>query len=94
MKQGKLVRDRIPSIAVGAKFRKLKAVEYRRELARKLVEEALEFQEQPSLMELADIMEVMRAILKERGETMAQLETVRKTKARGKGTFSKRTLMS
>ena len=94
MKSGKLVRDKIPLFAPKGKFRVLKGAEFRRELAKKLVEEAREFCAEPSLEELADVIEVVKAILKERGETMQELETVRKKKKSERGGFQKKLFLT
>lgn len=53
----------------------------------------MKFAQKPSLEELADVMEVLRAILQERGETIAALEKVRKSKRRQRGGFSRRLFM-
>ena len=71
-KYNKLVRDKIPEIL---KY-KLKSYnghtakddqEYADALAAKLVEEALEFQENPTIEELADVSEVLFAISQLKG---------------------------
>ncbi len=59
----------------------------------KLNEELTEYQESKSLEELADLLEVMRAVLKARGETIEQLEKVRAEKAVKRGGFEKKILL-
>ncbi|HEY0979436.1 MAG TPA: nucleoside triphosphate pyrophosphohydrolase [Candidatus Paceibacterota bacterium] len=62
----KLVRDRIPEIldAKGVSYEQRVAsdTEYRTELIKKLVEEAHEFEEEGSIEELADVLEVIDAL--------------------------------
>lgn len=89
-KRGKLVRDKIPSIIGTSKFRVLAKKEFQSELAKKLVEEAKEFQCAPSIEELADVMEVVRALLAARKWTHSLLEQTRRKKAKERGSFKKR----
>ena len=56
----------------------------------KLDEELAEYQESKSLEELADLLEVVRAVVKARGWTWEQLEQVRKEKAAKRGGFEKK----
>lgn len=69
--EGKLVRDKIPEIirANGNESvtRVLSSGERLEALLHKLVEEALEMQETPTLEERADVQEVLRAIDRELG---------------------------
>ena len=67
MKYDKLVRDKIPEI-IGrtgkkATYRVLNEDEYKEYLERKLDEEVAEFHKGKSIEELADIEEVLRALL-------------------------------
>lgn len=67
----KLVRDKIPENIDKMEGRKanykiLEDKEYREELDKKLFEEAHEFIEEHSIEELADLMEVIFAIMKDR----------------------------
>ena len=68
-KFNKLVRDRIPEIirekGKDCKFRVAERDEYRQKLMEKLQEETSEFIETPCVEELADIQEVIHALLKE-----------------------------
>jgi predicted house-cleaning noncanonical NTP pyrophosphatase (MazG superfamily) len=90
---GKLVRDRIPEIIRGrgglARTRVAKGAEYRRRLAQKLVEESAEYMASPNTEELADVLEVVRALCPAHRTTYAGLERVRKAKARERGSFRK-----
>jgi len=92
---GKLVRDRIPEIiqADGGSPRvtKLAGNELRQALLDKLLEESAEAAESPTgslLEELADVHEVILALLKANGWTVQQLEEVRQTKERSRGAFT------
>ncbi len=90
----KLVRDRIPEIIESDG--KICTTEilpddcYRQMLDAKLDEELAEYQESKSLEELADLLEVMRAVVKARGWTWEQLEQVRQEKAAKRGGFEKK----
>lgn len=90
----KLVRDRIPEIieANGQTCitETLSDEEYLRLLDEKLAEELDEYQANKSLEELADLLEVMRAVVKARGWTLEQLEQVRSEKATKRGRFEKK----
>ncbi len=94
MKQGKLVRDKIPEIieADGKKprIRILDQEEYLKELDRKLNEEVAEYQADHSLEELADTLEVLLAIAGARGYSFEELMKLREEKKDKRGGFSKR----
>ena len=90
----KLVRDRIPEI-IEASGRTCVAVTlpddaYIRALDAKLNEELAEYQQSKSLEELADLLEVMGAVVKARGYTWDDLTRVRKEKRAARGAFDKR----
>ena len=90
----KLVRDRIPEI-IEASGRTCVAVTlpddaYIRALDAKLNEELAEYQQSQSLEELADLLEVMGAVVKARGYTWDDLTRVRKEKRVARGAFDKR----
>ena len=90
----KLVRDRIPEI-IEASGRTCVAVTlpddaYIRALDAKLNEELAEYQQSKSLEELADLLEVMGAVVKARGYTWDDLTRVRKEKRAVRGAFDKR----
>ena len=90
----KLVRDNIPEIMIknGAKpvTRILTDEEYLIELNKKLLEEVKEYLESESIEEIADIEEVLLAILNVKEITRDEIEEVRKTKALKRGTFNKK----
>ncbi|GAA3162316.1 MULTISPECIES: nucleoside triphosphate pyrophosphohydrolase [Streptomyces] len=94
---GKLVRDRIPQIIRedGAEpiVRTAGPEEYRRRLRDKLGEEVAEFlaaDETGALEELADVLEVVRALAVDLGVGSGQLEKAREAKARERGGFAGR----
>lgn len=93
----KLVRDRIPEIIKAdgnaCTTEVLPEDRYLQMLDAKLNEELAEYQESRSLEELADLLEVMRAVVKARGWNWEQLEQVRQEKAARRGGFEKKILL-
>ena len=93
----KLVRDRIPEIIEAdgktCVCEMLSDEEYIRLLDQKLNEELAEHQESKSLEELADLLEVMQAVVRARGWTLDELEQVRADKAAERGRFVKKILL-
>ena len=93
----KLVRDRIPEIIETdgniCVTEVLPDDRYLQMLDAKLDEELAEYQESKSLEELADLLEVMRAVVKARGWTWEQLEQVRQEKADKRGGFEQKILL-
>ena len=93
----KLVRDRIPEIIEndGKKCvcETLSDEDYISLLDQKLNEELAEYQESKSLEELADLLEVMQAVVKARGWTLKELEQVRADKAVKRGGFERKILL-
>lgn len=91
----KLVRDLIPNIiqSTGKEFRSrtLDEQEFIVELNRKLKEESEEYfaAEQPAeaLEELADMLEVIRALAAAHGSSWEQLKALREKKAEARGGF-------
>ena len=93
----KLVRDHIPEI-IESDGRKctteiLSDDRWLQMLDAKLDEELAEYQESKSLEELADLLEVMRTVVKARGWSWEQLEQVRQEKAVRRGGFEKKILL-
>ena len=90
----KLIRDKIPKIALEKGSVMIchvtNATEYRHHLLKKLHEEVREFAESSEAEELADILEVIRAIATERGLPMRELHRLRDKKRRERGGFSGR----
>ena len=94
----KLVRDKIPEIieksGKSCNYSTLAEGEYLTLLDQKLHEELNEYQESKSLEELADLLEVIRAVAVARGGTLEELEAVRARKAKERGAFAKRILLT
>ena len=93
----KLVRDHIPEI-IESDGREctteiLPDDRWLQMLDAKLDEELAEYQEGKSLEELADLLEVMRAVVQARGWSWEQLEQVRQEKAARRGGFEKKILL-
>ncbi|MDQ0885934.1 putative house-cleaning noncanonical NTP pyrophosphatase (MazG superfamily) [Paenibacillus sp. V4I9] len=93
----KLVRDKIPQIieekGKKAEFRVLSDVEYRTMLDLKLHEELLEFihaNEEDQVEELADLIEVVYAILERKGVSIEDFEKVRLAKKEKRGGFEEK----
>lgn len=97
MQYHKLVRDRIPEIIESdgkiCDWETLSDADYLSLLEEKLNEELAEYQQSKSLEELADLLEVMQAVLKARGWTWDELEQVRAKKAEKRGGFEKKILL-
>ena len=97
-KYNKLVRDRIPEIieASGKKSvcSTLSDEEYLVMLDAKLNEELAEYQESKSMEELADLLEVIRAVTAVRGSSIEEVEAIRREKAVKRGRFEKKILLT
>ncbi len=90
----KLVRDNIPEImeskGVTPVTRILTEEEYLQELNRKILEEVNEYLESGEVEELADVEEVLRAILALKGVSYEEFDSLRNAKVLKRGSFSKR----
>lgn len=91
----KLVRDNIVEIikkngAINVTYKVLDDKEYEKELNKKLKEEVNEYLSDLNMEEMADVMEVIYAILDFKGVTMSEVEEIRKVKKQKRGGFSKR----
>ena len=90
----KLVRDNIPDIILKDNelpvTRVLNKEDYLKELNKKLLDEVNEYLKDNNIEEMVDILEVIRAILKERGSSYKEIEIKRKKKALKRGTFKKK----
>lgn len=91
MQHNKLVRDKIPEIIQNSgkipHTHILSNESYLAVLDKKLNEECAEYQADKNLEELADMLEVMYAIVEARGYTVEELENVRLKKREMRGGF-------
>ena len=96
-KAKKLVRDRIPEniIAQGEQpvFYAANDAEYWERLKEKLSEEVLEFQKAENPEELADILEVIDAIIEFKNFDKSELDEIKQKKMEAKGGFKKRIIL-
>ena len=94
MIHNKLVRDKIPEVIAAnnqtCKTRILGCDEYLKELNKKLQEECNEYLLSGEIEELADLEEVLRAILIAKKCSYKKFEAIRKNKVAKRGAFKKR----
>ena len=95
MSYQKLVRDKIPQIIErnerrSCKTRILDDEEYLIELNKKIQEELKEYLESGEIEELADLEEVLRAILDSKGMSYEEFEQIRQEKVNKRGAFKDR----
>ena len=97
IKYSKLVRDRIPEIIESSGksciCEVLSDEQYIEMLDAKLNEELAEYQESKSMEELADLLEVVRAVALARGSSIEEVEAIRIAKAEKRGGFEKKLLL-
>ena len=97
-KYHKLVRDRIPEIIEKSGkcpvYSILSDEAYLAKLDEKLNEELAEYQESKSMEELADLLEVIRAVATARGSSIEEVEAIRRDKAAKRGGFEKKILLT
>jgi len=90
----KLVRDKIPEIIEKnnetCEIRILEDSEYLEELNKKIQEEMKEYLESGEIEELADLEEVLRAILNVKNCSYQEFEKLRKDKVLKRGAFDKK----
>jgi predicted house-cleaning noncanonical NTP pyrophosphatase (MazG superfamily) len=97
----KLVRDKIPQIieSNGKEFstKLLNHEDYIKYLKEKAYEELDEYcaaeTDGEAMEELADLLEVIRALAKQHGSTIEEVETVRKDKAEKRGGFQEKVFL-
>lgn len=93
----KLVRDKIPDIIRADGSEPVTHIatddEYWAELKKKLHEEADEFTSSENTGEIADILEVLEAILEYRGMNWDAIWEVKKLKAESRGAFTERIIL-
>jgi len=97
IKYDKLIRDRIPEIIENAGNKAvvetLDKDSFQKYLNRKLEEEMKEYLECGSAEELADLVEVVYALLDCKGISREEFERIRVTKVNERGAFKKRLLL-
>ena len=91
----KLVRDKIPEIIAGDNgktcvTRIMEDGEYLETLNTKMQEELKEYLESGDVEELADLEEVLRAILDVKNVSYEEFENIRNTKVEKRGAFKKK----
>jgi Uncharacterized conserved protein len=93
----KLIRDRIPEIIEASGktcvCETLSDEQYIEKLNEKLLEEVQEYLESGTVEELADIGEVMHAILDFKGIPLEEFQRIRMEKLQGRGGFKKKLLL-
>ena len=97
IKYEKLIRDKIPEIIEQSGKKCIVEVmdndTYIEYLDQKLNEELAEYQQDKSVEELADLLEVIYAVAVARGYSVEDLERIRVEKAEKRGAFEKRLLL-
>ena len=97
MKYNKLIRDKIPAIIKKKGGNAITHIagkkEYWAKLKEKLGEEVKEFDEAESIEELADVLEVIDAIIVCKRFNRRTLQTVQKKKRQERGGFAKRIIL-
>jgi predicted house-cleaning noncanonical NTP pyrophosphatase (MazG superfamily) len=90
----KLVRDKIPEIIEKNGEKPIICIlddeEYKRELDKKILEEINEYLATDDVEELADVLEVMYAILEYKKVSTSDLEKIRENKKEKRGGFSEK----
>ena len=97
MKYNKLVRDRIPEIirkkGDAAITHIADEAEYWQKLKEKLLEEVQEFQKDSNVEELADILEIIDAIIDFKKFDREEVQRVKLKKAEERGVFKERIIL-
>ena len=97
VKYSKLVRDRIPEIIASSGktcvCEALSAQRYLEMLGEKLNEELTEYQESKSMEELADLLEMIRAVAETRCSSIKEVEAIHEVKAKELGGCEKRIIL-
>ena len=97
MKYNKLVRDRIPEIIRQKGDTPVTHIaddkEYWEKLKEKLLEEVKEFKKDETEEELADILEILDAVIEYKKFDKDEIENIKEEKAEKRGTFNKRIIL-
>ena len=97
IKYDKLIRDKIPEIIEQSGKKCIVEVmdndTYIEYLDQKLNEELAEYQQDKSIEELADLLEIIYAVVAARGYSVEELERLRLEKAEKRGAFEKKLLL-
>ncbi len=97
MKYNKLIRDKMPAImkkdGKTVKTHRAEDKEYYQKLKAKLIEESSEYSHDESTEELADVLEVVYALLEFKGVGRSEIELIREKKASERGTFRDRLVL-
>jgi len=97
MKYNKLIRDKIPEYIRSKGGNPIMHIatdeEYWKKLKEKLGEEVLEFQNDENEEELADILEVLDAIVDYKKFDKNKIEEIKKKKAEERGKFEKKIIL-
>jgi len=93
----KLVRDKIPEIihasGKSCEVEILSDEAYVKKLEEKLCEELSEYQKDQNIEELADLLEVLFALVKAKGYSLEELDHVRVEKQKSRGGFEEKILL-
>lgn len=93
----KLVRDKIPEIILEKGRIPITHIaseeEYWQKLKEKLLEEVGEFNEAENIEELADVLEVITAIIRYKKFSPSEILSVKKKKAEERGRFNKKIIL-
>lgn len=97
MRYNKLIRDKIPELldqkGINYKTHIAEDEEYWLKLKEKLLEEVTEFNDSENIEELADIFEVIEAIISYKKFNHVSIESTRNSKAEERGRFNKRIIL-
>lgn len=97
IKYDKLIRDKIPETikeqGKQAVIEVLDSISYKKYLDDKLSEELKEYHEDDNVEELADLVEVVYALLDYKGVTIEEFEKIRLSKVEKRGAFKKQLLL-